>query len=73
MGYDVNPSTANDLLTVTNTSVYPTDTADANGGIDLAAVNGLELHAVAPEPSTWAMLALGAVVTGMVTLRRRMV
>lgn len=70
MGGDVNPGTANDLLTVTNTTVYPTNTADANGGIDLAAVNGLEIHAV-PEPAAWVLLGAGGALLGGLYRRRR--
>ena len=62
MGYDVDiPNLAN-LLSVANTSVYPanTDGTTGNGGIDLAAVNGHEIHEI-PEPGTGAcsLLALG--------------
>ena len=50
MGNDVNPTTASDLLNVANTNVYPANTSDSTGGgIDLAAVNGLEIREV-PEP-----------------------
>ena len=59
MGNDVNPTTASDLLDVTNTAVYPANTSDTTGGgIDLAAVNGLEIRQV-PEPTGWAWLGVG--------------
>ncbi len=59
MGNDVNPTTASDLLNVANTSVYPANTSDSTGGgIDLAAVNGLEIREV-PEPAAWAWLGAG--------------
>ena len=59
MGNDVNPTTASDLLNVANTNVYPANTSDSTGGgIDLAAVNGLEIRQV-PEPTSAALLAVG--------------
>ena len=59
MGADVNPTTNADLLNVTNTTVYPANTADANGGIDLVALNGIAFRGTVPEPSTLAAAALG--------------
>ena len=62
MGNDVNPTTASDLLNVANTNVYPANTSDSTGGgIDLAAVNGLEIREV-PEPFVWAWLGIGGFV-----------
>ena len=67
---DVNPTTANDLLNVTNTTVYPVGTGDADGGIDLAAVNGLQLVAV-PEPAVWTLLGASAALLGGLYRRRQ--
>ncbi len=59
MGNDVNPTTASDLLNVANTTVYPANTSDTTGGgIDLAAVNGLEIREV-PEPTAWTLIGIG--------------
>ncbi len=71
MGNDVNPTTASDLLNVANTTVYPANTSDATGGgIDLAAVNGLEIREV-PEPTAWAWLgASGSVIAGICAGKR---
>lgn len=69
MGADVNP-TAGDPLNANDTNVYPIATTDANGGIDLAAVNGLEISQV-PEPSTWRLLGAGAALLSGLCLRRR--
>ena len=71
-GGDVNPTTPSDLLDVTNTSVYPANTTDATGGgIDLAAINGLQIQYV-PEPGTWACLGVGGLLAiGIYAGRRR--
>ena len=69
MGADVNPTTASDLLNVANTTVYPASTTDTNGGIDLAAVNGLEVRAV-PEPAIWAVFGAGIMVIAGLSLSR---
>lgn len=73
MGYDVAPraGTPDDLLDVTNATYYPTSTVDANGGIDLAAINGLEVRTVVPEPSAWALLCVAVAGAGVGTLYRR--
>ena len=70
MGYDVDISNLNNLLDVSNTAVYPsnTDGTTGGGGIDLAAVNGLDIQEV-PEPGTGALLLAGA--AGLVVARRR--
>ena len=73
VGYDVapRPGVPDDLLDATNATYFPTGTADANGGIDLAAINGLGSRAVVPEPSTWMRLGLGALGIVVRTLQRR--
>ena len=64
MGYDVNISNLNNLVDATGTA-YPTntDSGTGNGGIDLAAVNGLEIRELpVPEPGAAALCGLGGVV-----------
>lgn len=58
MALDVTNVSAN-LADWTNATNYSTATADANGGIDLAAFNG-QLSRRVPEPSTYGALLLGA-------------
>ena len=72
MAYDVNPTTASDLLNVANTTVYPANTTDAaGGGIDLAAVNGFQAEFV-PEPTVLAFLGVGGVLlTGLMIGKNR--
>ncbi len=62
MGNDVDISNLNNLLDTTNTAVYPANTNSTTGagGIDLAAVNGLEIHEIpVPEPGAVALLLAG--------------
>ena len=68
MASDVTNVSAN-LANWNATTFYPTNTADAFGGIDFAAFGGQRSRAV-PEPSTYgaALLALGA---GLLAWRRR--
>lgn len=70
-GYDV--STGGDtgnLIDWTNSTYYPTNTNDNNGGIDLAAINGVAFSVV-PEPSTWALGSLLVIMSGAFTRRLR--
>jgi hypothetical protein len=58
MATDVN-TTASNLVNWNNTTFFPTNTADAAGGIDFAAFGG-QRSIYVPEPSTYgAMLVLG--------------
>ena len=56
MGSDVTTNSAN-LADWSNATFYPTSTADANGGIDLAAFNG-RISRV-PEPATYGAIFIG--------------
>ena len=56
MGSDVTSGSAN-LADWSNATYYPTNTADASGGIDLAAFNG-RISRV-PEPSTYGAIFIG--------------
>ena len=60
---DTNSKTAGDLLDVTNTSVYPINTPESAGGLDLAAYNGV-LYMQVPEPSSVALTLLAAAGVG---------
>jgi hypothetical protein len=63
------------LIGFTNSTYFPTNTADINGGIDLASVNGLALQDIAfsavPEPGTYALAAVAVMAAGAVVHRRR--
>ena len=72
-GFDVTDGgDSSNLIDWNNATYFPTNTNGdtGGGGIDLAAVNGVMFSAV-PEPSTWALGGLGAIVVSMMTRRRR--
>ena len=71
MGTDVNPTANNDLLDVTNTTVFPAATASNNGGIDLVALNGIAFLGTVPEPSALAAVAGGIGLAAAFARRRR--
>ena len=69
MAADVNSAalpTMSNLVDWTNSTYYPTATADTNGGVDLMGFNGRRL---VPEPSTYGALLVGAAV-GLLGWRR---
>lgn len=69
MGLDVTNTSAN-LADWSSATYYPTSTADANGGIDLAAFNG-QLSRRVPEPSTYGAIMVGATAIFFAWRRRR--
>jgi len=62
-------NTAN-LIDWTNATYFPTNTNDDDGGIDLAAINGVAFSVV-PEPSTWALGVFAITVLGVMRRPRR--
>jgi hypothetical protein len=75
----INASISADLVNYMNTTYYPNNTSDntttgdgSYGGVDLAAVNGVEFSSFAPtpEPSTYGAV-LAALALGVFALRRR--
>ncbi len=64
---DVTNTVAN-LVDWTNTTYYPTNTADGSGGIDLVGFNGRIARPV-PEPATYGMLLMGATLVAFVGFR----
>jgi MYXO-CTERM domain-containing protein len=75
----INGAVSADLVNYMNTTYYPTNTSDntttgdgSYGGIDLAAVNGVEFSSIAPtpEPSVYGAV-LAALALGVFALRRR--
>lgn len=75
----INSSISADLVNYMNTTYYPNNTSDnattgdgSYGGIDLAAVNGVEFSTFAPtpEPSVYGAV-LAALALGVFALRRR--
>ncbi len=70
-GYDVSTGgNTNNLIDWTNSTYFPTNTNDTNGGIDLAAINGVSFSVV-PEPATWALSGFAAIALGLFGRRRR--
>ena len=70
-GYDVSTGgDTNNLIDWTNATYFPTNTSSTNGGIDLAAVNGISFSVV-PEPATWALSGFAAIALGLFGRRRR--
>ncbi len=63
---------SNDVTDPANLGAFPTNTdgATGGGGIDLAAINGLEIRAI-PEPSTLAAFALGLPLAAYALRRKR--
>lgn len=68
MGRDVTNTSAN-LVDWTNATFYPTNTNDADGGVDLAAFNG-QISRRVPEPSAYGAMFLSACLV-LVYWRRR--
>lgn len=68
-GYDVN-ATGDQLIDWTNSTYFSTNTSSANGGIDLAAINGVTFSVV-PEPATFALYGLAVMALGVFGRRRR--
>lgn len=70
-GYDVSTGgNTNNLIDWTNSTYFPTNTNDNNGGIDLAAINGVSFSVI-PEPSTWALYGFAVMSLGLFGRRRR--
>lgn len=70
-GYDVSTGgDTNNLIDWNNATYFPTNTNDNNGGIDLAAINGVAFSVV-PEPSTWALGTLAVIALGALRRPRR--
>ncbi len=70
-GYDVSwGGNTDNLIDWTDATYFPTNTNDNNGGIDLAAINGVSFSVV-PEPATWALSGFAVMVLSFWGRRRR--
>ena len=70
-GFDVSTGgDSSNLIDWTNATYFPTNTSSTNGGIDLAAINGVSFSVV-PEPATWALSGFAAIALGLFGRRRR--
>ncbi|GAB5559920.1 MAG: hypothetical protein SynsKO_15670 [Synoicihabitans sp.] len=68
-GYDVSTGgDTNNLIDWNNSTYFPTNTSNNNGGIDLAGINGLAFSVV-PEPLAWTVGGIALIV--MALFRRR--